>query len=83
MISVISSYTRQEAHVSWGTHISGYSRLVYCVKQGGIILAQLFTLYIDKLLLELKQSGYGYHVGDNNNNLYSLHKNMYIKHINI
>ena len=34
------------------------------VKQGGVISAQLFPVYIDKLLLDLKHSGYGCHLGD-------------------
>ena len=34
------------------------------VKQGGVISAQLFTVYINKLLLGLKYSGYGCHLGD-------------------
>ena len=31
------------------------------VKQGGILFPILFSIYIDKLLLELKGSGYGCH----------------------
>ena len=34
------------------------------VKQGGVISAQLFTVYIDKLLLDLKHSGYGFQLRD-------------------
>ena len=34
------------------------------IKHGGVISAQLFKLYIDKLLLDLKQSGYDCHIGD-------------------
>ena len=54
---ILNSYIRQETRVSWGTHMSSYFRLANGVKQGGVISAQLFTLYIDKLLLDLKQSG--------------------------
>ena len=56
--SILNSYIRQETRVSWGTHMSSYFRLANGVKQGGVISAQLFTLYIDKMLLDLKQSGY-------------------------
>ena len=61
---MLNSYIRQETRVSWGIHMSSYFRLVNGVKQGRVISAQLFTLYIDKLLLDLKQSGYGCHIGD-------------------
>ena len=44
--------------------MSSYFRLDNGVKQGGVISSQLFTLYIDKLLLDLKQSSYGCHIGD-------------------
>ena len=34
------------------------------VKQGGVLSAKLFTLYIDGLFTELKQSGYGCHINN-------------------
>ena len=34
------------------------------MKQGGVISAQLFTVYIYKLLVDLKYFGYGCHLGD-------------------
>ena len=59
---ILNSYIRQETRVPWGTHMSSYFRLANGVKRGGVISAQLFILYIDKLLLDLKQSGYGCHI---------------------
>ena len=61
---ILNSYIRQETRVSWGIHMSSYFLLANGVKQGGVISAQLFTLYIDKLLLGLKQSGHGCHIED-------------------
>ena len=61
---ILNSYIRQATRVSWGIHMSSYFRLANGVKQEGVISVQLFTLYIDKLLLDLKQSGYGCHIGD-------------------
>ena len=61
---IFNSYIRQEARVSWGSHFSCYFHLKNGVKQGGVISAQLFTVYIDKLLLDLKHFGYGCHLGD-------------------
>ena len=33
-----------------------------CVKQGGVISCHLFNLYIDPLLVQLSNSGYGCHI---------------------
>ena len=44
-------------HGTWGSHFSCYFHL-----RNGV--TQLFTVYIDKLLLNLKHSGYGCHLGD-------------------
>ena len=46
------------------SYVYSYFQLANSVKQGGVLSAQLFTLFIDKLLLDLKQSGYGCHIGD-------------------
>ena len=32
------------------------------LKQGGVLSATLFSIYIDKLLLKLKEPGYGCHL---------------------
>ena len=61
---IFNSYIRQEARASWGSHFSGYFHFGNGVKQGGVISARLFTVYIDKLLMDLKRSGYGCHLGD-------------------
>ena len=61
---IFNSYIRQEAdRVSWGSQFSCYFYLRNG-EQGGVILAQLFTVYIDKLLLDLRHSGYSCHLGD-------------------
>lgn len=59
---IVNSYLRQESRASWGSHMSNYFSLLNGVKQGGVISAILFTLYIDGLLLRLKESGYGCHI---------------------
>ena len=59
---IVNSYIRQQARVSWGSFMSDYFQVHNGVKQGGVISAIFFTLYIDKLLLLLKTSGYGCHV---------------------
>ena len=35
---------------------------LYWVKQGGVILPVMFNLYLDNLLISLKQSGIGCHI---------------------
>ena len=50
---ISNSYIRQEARVSWGNNMSDYFKLSNGVKQGGVLSAHLFTLYIDQLLSEI------------------------------
>ena len=59
---IVNRYIRQKARVSWGSYITPYFDLCNGVKQGGVISAKLFTLYIDSLLIQLKESGYGFHM---------------------
>ena len=59
---LIDSYVRQQACVSWNGFKSNYFILQNGVKQGGVLSPILFTMYIDNLLIKLKQSGYGCHV---------------------
>ena len=39
--------------------MSGYFNLSNGVKQGGVLSPILFTIYIDQLLIDLKESGFG------------------------
>ena len=43
---------------------TNYFQLLNRVKQGGVLSVKLFTLYIDILFTELKQSGYGCHINN-------------------
>ena len=60
----VESHERQISCVSWGNHFSQYYELSNRVKQGGVLSPILFNIYIDKLLLELKESGYGCHINN-------------------
>ena len=59
---IVNSYIRQKARVSWGSYTTQYFDLCNGVKQGGVISAIFFTLYIDSLLIKLEESGYGCHM---------------------
>ena len=59
---IIDNYIHQMSRVSWGLYMSDYFALCNGVKQGGVMSALLFTLYIDNLLFKLKDSGYGCHM---------------------
>ena len=63
---IIDSYDRQSTRSSWGNVYTNYFQVINTcrVKQGGVLSAKLFTLYIDGLFTELKQSGYGCHINN-------------------
>ena len=45
-------------------YYTNYFQLLNGVKQGGVLSAKLFTLYIDGIFTEIKQSGYGCHINN-------------------
>ena len=53
-------YLNQKICVKWGDDTSQEVK----VKQGGILSPVLFTLYIDQLLLRLRNTGVGCHIGN-------------------
>ena len=61
---VLDSYVRQSARISRDNVYTNYFQLLNRVKQGVVLSAKLFTLYIDGLFTELNQSGYGCHINN-------------------
>ena len=61
---IIDSYVGQSTRLSWDNVYTNYFQLLNGVKQGGVLSRKLFTLYIDGLFIELKQSGYGCHINN-------------------
>ena len=59
-------YTNQTCSVRWGaTNCQSPSFNIYNgVKQGGVVSPQLFSLYLDTLLVQLADSGFGFHIGN-------------------
>ena len=51
---LLDCYIRQESRASWSSCYSDYFTMSNGVKQVGVLSAILFTLYLDKLLIRLK-----------------------------
>ena len=60
---IFDSYIRQKACVAWGVFRSQYFLFKNGVQQGGVLSPIFFTIYIDKLLVMLRTTGIGYHIG--------------------
>ena len=58
----MDSFERQMARVMWNYQVSDYFSIYNGVKQGGVISPVMFNLYLDNLLIYLKQSGLGCHI---------------------
>ena len=56
---LLECYIRQESRASWSSYYTDYFTMFNGVKQGGVLSAILFTLYLDKLLIRLKNSNIG------------------------
>ena len=52
-------YTNQSAKVRWGQKVSSEFSVSNGVKQGGVLPPILFAVYIDELLIPLKESNLG------------------------
>ena len=61
---IFDSYIRQKACVAWGIFRSQYFLIQNGVKQGGVLPPIFFTIYIDKLLVMLRTSVVGCHIGN-------------------
>ena len=59
---ILDSYLRQYVCVMWDSCKSEYFKMYNGIKQSGVISCHLFNLYIDPLLIQLSNSGYGCHI---------------------
>ena len=49
---IIDSNVRQSVRISWNVVYTNYFQLLSGVKQGGVLSAKLFTLYIDDKVID-------------------------------
>ena len=61
---IMDLYTRQNLRASWNGVISTNFSVSNGVRQGGVLSPILFNVYIDELLLRLKQHDFGCHIGN-------------------
>ena len=58
------AFTQQKLRVRWGSSESHTFTAKNGVKQGGVLSLRLFAVYMDALVFELQEAGYGCHIGD-------------------
>ena len=61
---LLNLYTNQKLCVQWGNHSSDYYNVSNGVKQGGVLSPVLFSIYIDELLLRLRNANIGCYIGN-------------------
>ena len=61
---LFDSYVNQNVYISWNNQVSKKIRPTNGVKQGGVLSPILFNLYIDELLISLRESGLGCKIGN-------------------
>ena len=60
---LLNMYTNQKLQVKWNNTKSHKFNVTNGVRQGGILSPFLFSLYVDELLVTLKNNGVGCHMG--------------------
>ena len=61
---LFDSYTRQQSFVKWGQEFSDVIYMQNGVKQGVVLSATLFCIYMDELISRLVHSGIGCYIGN-------------------
>ena len=61
---LLNMYLSQKIQVKWNGQLSEPFSVSNGVRQGGILSPLFFSIYMDDLLLELKESGIGCHIGN-------------------
>ena len=61
---LLNMYTNQKLQVKWNGCISPKFNVSNGVRQGGILSPFLFSVYVDDLLVKLKNDAVGCHIGN-------------------
>ena len=61
---LLNVYTQQKIRIRWNRDISSEYGISNGVKQGGVLSPILFTVYLDELLIKLKNLDVGCHMGE-------------------
>ena len=61
---IMDLYTRQNLRASWNGVLSTNFSVFNGVRQGGVLSPILFNVYVDELLVRLKQHDFGCHIGN-------------------
>ena len=56
-------YSNLQCRVKWNDVLGDLFAVLCGVRQGGVLSPALFALYVDDLVSQLRDSGYGIHVG--------------------
>ena len=56
---LLNMYIQQKLQVKWNNHISYKFNVTNGVRQGGVLSPYLFSVYMDELLVTLKNNGVG------------------------
>ena len=60
----LNMYLNQKIQVKWNGKLSLPFNVTNGVRQGGVLSPLFFSIYVDELLIKLKNSGYGCHIGN-------------------
>ena len=60
---LLNMYIKQKLQVKWNNHKSHKFSVTNGVRQGGVLSTFLFSVYMDELLVTLKNNGVGCHMG--------------------
>ena len=60
---LLNKYLNQKIQVKWNGKLSQPFNVSNGVRQGGVLSPLFFSIYIDELLLKLKNSGFGCNIG--------------------
>jgi len=56
-------YSDMQCCVKWNNILGDAFPILCGVRQGGVLSPYLFAVYVDDLIVQLRQSGHGLHVG--------------------